>query len=168
MKLDCNEIIPGRLWVGAYLRAKDAGELRRAGIRAVISLQSDEDLELYDISIPMLAQALRAEGIRLIRIPIQDFSKDALERKLPDAVSRLLDALEPAAARVYLHCTAGINRAPTAAAAYLIFARNMPAREAWGFLTARRHCSPYLDVLERYAGSLGSGTPEGPREGLNS
>jgi protein-tyrosine phosphatase len=167
MKLDCDEIIPGRLWVGAYLRDGDTVELKHAGITIVISLQSDEDLELYDISIPMLTHALRAEGIRLIRIPIQDFSKDALERKLPEAVSRLLSALEPAAARVYLHCTAGINRAPTTAAAYLIFSRNMPAREAWGLLTAKRHCSPYLDVLERYADSLGGGTLESTRKELN-
>ena len=154
MKLDCSEIIPGKLWIGPYLQTQDAGELRRAGITVVISLQSDEDLGAYGISILMLANALQAEGIRLARVPIQDFSKEALERKLPEAVLELLSALESPGARVYLHCTAGINRAPTTAAAYLIFSRRVAAREAWAFLTAKRHCSPYLDVLERYADSL--------------
>ena len=167
MKLDCNEIIPGTLWVGAYLQPEDVRELRHAGITVVISLQSDDDLETYCISIPMLTNALQSAGIRLVRIPIQDFSKEAIEQKLPAAVSRILSELESADARVYLHCTAGINRAPTTAAAYLIFSRNMAAREAWGFLTARRHCSPYLDVLERFSASLNSGTLESSRKESN-
>jgi protein-tyrosine phosphatase len=162
--LDCNEIIPGRLWVGAYLLPKDASALSRAGITTVISLQSEDDISTYGLSLQELGGALQTAGIQLVHIPVQDFSREAIERRLPEAVAELRKALQPAAARVYLHCTAGINRAPTTAAAYLIRFQGMIARDACAVLTARRHCSPYLDVLERYASTLAPGTAQSSPE----
>ncbi len=42
--LDCNEIIPDRLWVGCYVRPEDAHWLKRMGITTIVNLQSDGDL----------------------------------------------------------------------------------------------------------------------------
>jgi len=154
MNIDSNEIIPARLWVGGYLRPEDAKLLAKNLISTVISLQTDEDLTTYGIQIKKLLKACQEAEIELRRVPVSDLDKISLAAKLPSCVAELQAALQPQWARVYLHCTAGLNRSPTVAAAYLIRSRNMSAREAYDYVTARRHCNPSLEVLEQYEESL--------------
>jgi len=154
MNVDSNEIIPARLWVGGYLQPEDVKLLAKNLISTVVSLQTDEDLASRGIQIKKLLKAFQESGIELRRVPIADFDKNGLVANLPLCVSELQVALQPEWARVYLHCTAGINRSPTVAAAYLIRSRDMSAKDAYDYVTGRRHCSPYVDVLEQYAESL--------------
>ncbi|MBZ5495497.1 MAG: dual specificity protein phosphatase family protein [Acidobacteriia bacterium] len=158
MGLDFNEIIPGRLWVGGYVREEDVAELRRIGITTVVSLQTDEDLLLYGILPHRLALAYQSSGIELRRVPTLDFDREALARNLPEAVAQVEDALAPPWTKLYLHCTAGINRSATTAAGFLIKSRGTPAREARDYLTARRDCNPTLDILENFEEALRSGS----------
>lgn len=158
MPLDCNEIIPNRLWIGRFVGPEEVRSLRHIDITTVFSLQSDEDLERYGISLKTLLKAYAEAGIELRRMLVNDFDKEDLLRNLPQCVAELEVALAPRWSRVYLHCTAGISRSPTVAAAYLIRSRGMTPKEAFEFVEARRHCSPYLDVLEQYATFL-KGTP---------
>lgn len=151
MFLDCSEIIPGRLWVGSYVREGDIFHLQQFGITTVISLQSDEDFASYGISGEKLSRAFESAGIHFRRLPILDFDREALARGLSEAVVELAAEVAKPWTRVYLHCTAGINRAPTVAAAYLIRSRGLSAAVAVAYLTSRRHCSPSLDILERFA-----------------
>jgi protein-tyrosine phosphatase len=150
MILDCNEIIPGRLWVGSFIRPEEAGILNQMGITTIFSLQSDKDLVDYNISQEKLLKAYAQANMTLYRIPTTDFDKHALAANLPHAVEELEKALSPYESKVYVHCTAGINRGPTLAAAYLIRILGLPAREAYNYVIARRHCNPYLAVLEEY------------------
>jgi protein-tyrosine phosphatase len=154
MILNCNEIIPERLWVGRCVDPGDVKHLREFGITTLMSLQSDEDLAYYGISMKRMLRACKEAGIDLRRIATRDFDTIALAQNLPQCVAALEAALTPRWARVYLHCSAGINRGPTAAAAYLIRSRGLSAREAHDYLTARRNCSPYLTVLEQYEAAL--------------
>jgi protein-tyrosine phosphatase len=154
MKLDCTEIIPGRLWVGAYVRPEETASIAKMGITTVVSLQTDDDLDLYRLSSVKQVQACAAAGIDFRRVPTPDFDKDALWANLPACVGEVQSALADPRACVYLHCTAGINRAPTTAAAYLILTENMSPEDAYDFLVERRRCSPYVDLLEKYAQSL--------------
>ena len=154
MFLDCNEIISGRLWVGCYIQPEDVRILRQMGITSILNLQSDRDLAYYNISLKKLLQAYLLEEIDLRRIPILDFDKLAVSALLPQAVEELENALAPLRAKVYVHCTAGINRGPTLAAAYLIKADGLTAQEAYNHVVARRDCRPYLDTLQEYEASL--------------
>jgi protein-tyrosine phosphatase len=154
MILDCNEILPDRLWVGRYVDPGDVKHLRALGITTLMSLQCDEDLAYYGISMKRMLRACKEAEIELRRIPTRDFDTVALAQNLPQCVAALEAALTPLWARVYLHCSAGINRSPTTAAAYLIRSRGLSAREAHDYLTARRNCSPYLTVLEQYEAAL--------------
>lgn len=163
MALDYDEVIPGQLWVGAFVRPDEVGELVNRRVTTVVSLQSDEDLAYYGMSVRKLEKAFAAAGIAFERMPVEDFSTELLARKMPECVAGLASALACEGARVYLHCTAGINRAPTVAAGYLIRERALPARIAWDYLRDRRACSPYLTVLqgfEEYLKSLEPGTGE--------
>ncbi len=156
MILDCSEIIQGRLWVGGFVRPEEVRILQQMGITAALSLQSDEDLTNYGISPKELLRAYDLAEMEFRRVPTRDFDKGALAANLPQAVASLEQALAPRWARVYVHCTAGINRGPTLAAAYLIKVRGLSAREAYDYVTAQRNCSPYLATLEEYEASLKS------------
>ena len=154
MLLDCNEIIEDRLWVGCYIRPEEVRYLCQLGITIVLNLQSDRDLDYYAIRVEELLLAYEVAGIEHHRIPIPDFDKQALESNLSHAVYALEKALAPLSSRVYVHCTAGINRGPTLAAAYLVKVRGLSAKEAYDYILAKRNCSPYLDILESYEVSM--------------
>lgn len=158
MTSDYTEILPDRLWVGGFVRPDDVARLKELGITTIISLQSDDDLRNYFISIEELLNACFDAAIELRRIPIRDFDRDALAWNLPRCVRELEAALARPSARVYLHCTAGKNRAPTVAAAYLIRAQGMPPPQALEYLRARRPCQPYESLLKDYAVTLESGS----------
>ena len=154
MNFNGDEIIPSRLWVGAFIQPQDVRLLARNSITTVLSLQSGEDLASCGIQLEKLRNAYRDAGIELRRSPVRDFDRDSLAACLPSCVAELEKALQPRQTRVYLHCTAGINRSPTVAAAYLIRSQDMSAREAYEFIIARRDCSPSLEILEKYRDSL--------------
>jgi protein-tyrosine phosphatase len=148
--LDFSEIIPGRLWVGGYVSENDVSQLRRIGITSVFSLQTDEDLHHYGISLLGLSRSYMDAGIEFHRLPTEDFNREALACNLAEAVRQVEALLSHPGARLYLHCTAGVTRSATAAAGFLIRSRGFPAREACAYLISRRDCSPALDTLEHY------------------
>ena len=153
--LDCSEILESRLWVGSYVQPEDVAYLRQLGIETVFGLQSDRDFDHYGINLKALLHSYALAGIHLHRIPIRDFDTSELAANLALGVQELTKALAPEQAKVYVHCTAGINRAPTLVAAYLMRAQKLSARDAFDFICMKRHCSPYLDVLEIYETDYG-------------
>jgi protein-tyrosine phosphatase len=120
----------------------------------VISMQSDKDLAEFRISKKKLLKDYEAAGIEFCQIATDDFDREMLCANASTAVAEIENALAPPWAKVYLHCTAGINRAPTIAAAYLIKTADMSAQAAYDYVIARRRCKPYLEVLQRYEESL--------------
>ena len=154
MILDCNEIVQDRLWVGSYIRPEDMPTLRQMGITAIVSMQCDEDISHLKISLKKLLKACTTAEMEFRRIPTRDFDQESLSANLPGAVAEIENVLVPRWARVYIHCTAGINRGPTLAAAYLMKTWDMSAQEAYDYVTTRRHCNPYLAILQKYEASL--------------
>ena len=152
--LDFSEILPGRLWVGGYVREEEVPRLKRLGITTVVSLQTDEDLSEYGLTPIELARAYDVARIEFRRVPTLDFDREELERNLPEAVAQVEDVLANPFARLYLHCTAGVNRSATTAAAFLIKSRGLSAAEACRYLQARRDCNPTQDILERYEAAI--------------
>jgi protein-tyrosine phosphatase len=142
------------LWIGGFVRKEDVPRLAQMGITDVISLQSEEDLFNCGLSPKKMVKDYAAAGIRLIRSPVEDFNKVLLAEKLPECVAVLENALASEEARVYLHCTAGINRSATVAAAYFIKSGEMSAPDAFRFVATCRRCNPYLDLLEAYESSI--------------
>ena len=86
-----------------------------------------------------------------MRTPIQDGSADAMAERLEAALHDLRDLVAPGA-RVYLHCNAGMNRAPTLAIAFLRAYRQMSLEEAMKLVKKNRACGPFMTVLEEYFG----------------
>ena len=123
------------------------------GVGALVSLQTDGDLERSGLSWPLLWRFLVARGITPVRVPIIDFD----DRSLLGRIDEAADAVQHAHGRgdtVYLHCTAGVNRSPTVAIAWLVRHRGMSLDDAWEQVTTRRPCDPHRAVLERWSGSV--------------
>jgi len=146
---DVSVILPDLL-IGEYPTPDDAEWLRLTHrVTAVVSLQDDADLASKGLRLRELEGAYRTHDLRFHRIPVPDCDNDVLAARLDETV-RLLKHLVSAGDRVYLHCNAGMNRAPTMAIAYLHAHHGLSLAEARDFVKERRHCVPYMRVLEAH------------------
>jgi protein-tyrosine phosphatase len=138
------------LLVGEYPTPADAAWLRDVhGVTAVVSLQDDADLAGKNLRLTELERAYAAAAVAFHRIPVPDGDNRNLAARLDDIIA-LLDRLHDDGGRVYLHCNAGFNRAPTAAIAWLCVREQIGLEEARDAVKALRHCVPYMRTLEAY------------------
>lgn len=147
-------MIESNLFVGEYPTPEDVAWLREeARVSAVFSLQDELDLAKKNLRLDALESAYARHGVRFHRVPVADGDTQALGAHLDGIVLRLDEWLQ-AGERVYLHCNAGMNRAPTVAIAYLHACRGLPLPDACDLVKQRRFCVPYMSVLTaRYGGA---------------
>lgn len=108
----------------------------KARVTALLSVQHQDCLEHLRIDYQRHVRQAQRLGIAMVRSPMRDFDDRDQRRCLPDAV-RALNSLLQDGHRVYVHCTAGINRSPLVILAYLHFVENQPHSEAFALI--RRH-----------------------------
>mmetsp|Transcript_38057 Transcript_38057/g.112697 ORF Transcript_38057/g.112697 Transcript_38057/m.112697 type:complete len:134 (-) Transcript_38057:1092-1493(-) len=77
----------------------------------------------------------------------RDFDPHSLRRTLPSAVSTVHRALCLERGRVYVHCTAGLGRAPAVCIAYMFWFLGMDLDGAYKALTDIRPCGPKRDAI---------------------
>ena len=106
-------------------------------VSAVLSLQHDECLEKQGIDDPWQVRYGRRIGLAMARCPLRDFDPADQRRGLPAAVRALHDLLRQGH-RVYVHGTAGINRAPRVVLAYLTWVEGTSLEEAMTLLVHAR------------------------------
>ncbi len=141
-----DEIVPG-LFVGACPRTPgEVAQLAAAGLSAVLTMQTDADLDDQEIDWPALRAVYERSGIAVCRQPIRDFDPRALRERLPEAVDALR-GLREAGHRVYVHCTAGVGRSPTVVVAFLHWVRGWDLAEAARHVVGRRWCEPNLEAI---------------------
>lgn len=138
------------LWVGPCPDSPERIKvLRTQGVTGLVNVQTDNDLASLGMGWPLLWRFLMGQGIASQRHPIEDFDDLALVRGLPGAVAVVAEMRE--SGRVtYLHCTAGINRSPTVAIAYLVQHHGYSLDAAWDQVTGRRDTVPNRAALERW------------------
>lgn len=90
------------------------------GVSAVLSLQHDDCLSYWSINYAMMYRTGTELGLMMQRYPIRDFDVQDLRKRLPEAILMLANMLAHGH-RVYVHCTAGMGRAPTVVLGYLTF-----------------------------------------------
>ena len=117
-----------------------------AGVKAILSLQEDSDLAHFGIDGDALAREARAVGITLYRVPLRDFDPASLRSGLPAAVAVLEAALSRGGA-AYVHCTAGLGRAPAVALAHAAWCRGERLGEVAEALKTVRPCNPRLAAI---------------------
>jgi len=147
-------IILPTLWLGPNpIDTEEFDDLKALGITAILSLQSPEDVEEPGRDRTMAASA----GLTYCNVAVIDFDSDDLRNRLPTCV-KALERLLQAGHTVYLHCTAGVSRSPTVAAAYLHWYLGMPLDRALDHVCELRNCCPDKDAIlksERPANAVG-------------
>jgi hypothetical protein len=104
---------------------------------AILSVQHDDCLAQQGIDDPGLVRYGRRLGLTMERCPLRDFDPADQQRGLPTAVRTLYGLLRQGH-RVYVHCTAGINRSPLVVLAYLTLVEGMSLEEAMTLLLRAR------------------------------
>lgn len=142
--------IEADIFVGSAPQSSiDVARLKKLNVTAVISLQSDEDFKTHDINWKRVSSAYQFNQILIQRYPIMDFSETDLGRKLSEPVKGLNDLLSQGN-RVYVHCNAGICRAPATVLAYLCHYRGMTIPEGLEYIRRQRpQVSPYRSAITR-------------------
>lgn len=89
-------------------------------ITAVLSLQTDEEIQQRGIDERALVSEFRNHGIKTYyRYGLNDDDEDTYKEDLFEAQQILNDLIENRNEKVYLHCTSGISRCPSLACVYL-------------------------------------------------
>ncbi len=145
------EQIDDNLLVGGCPNSQpDAEQLKnKLGVSAILNLQTDSDFEQWDVDWVQLEQSYTTLGIELRRVPITDGDPDDLRDRLPAAVEVLRELLS-AGHRVYLHCTAGAERSPTVAGAYLAWSRGWSVDDVAAPAKRMPFWAPNLDLIHRF------------------
>lgn len=137
-------LISDNLIVGSQpQKPEDIDHLKHEeNVAYILNLQQDRDIEYWGVDFQAILRRCQELGIQHMRRPARDFDPDSLRSGLPKAVSSLEWAISDGKGRVYVHCTAGLGRAPAVAVAYLYWFCGMDLNKAYAFLTAKRPCGP--------------------------
>ena len=147
--------IEPNIFIGSAPQTKmDADRLAQMKITAVISLQSDADLKGHGIDWPKLQNDYEDLGIFAERFPIVDFDEADLGRRLPEPVMTLNQLLS-VGHRLYVHCNAGICRAPATVLTYFCHYRGLSIQDGLSMLRKERpQVHPYIGAVELALESL--------------
>lgn len=138
------------LIVGSCLQTPaDADKLKDAGVGVIFCLQQNPDLAYFGVDLSAIqARVNELDGITHYRCRIRDFDPYDLRMRLPVAVAQLNKAIEAHQGKTaYVHCTAGLGRAPGVALAYMYWLRGLSLKEANVLLQKVRRCHPKLDSI---------------------
>ncbi|GMY09333.1 Phosphoglucan phosphatase DSP4, amyloplastic [Fagus crenata] len=147
--MDYNFIRPD-LIVGSCLQTpEDVDKLRSIGVKTIFCLQKDSDLEYFGVDINAIREYAKTyDDIQHLRAEIRDFDAFDLRLQLPAAVSKLYKAINRNGGVTYIHCTAGLGRAPAVLLAYMFWVQGYKLIEAHNLLLSKRSCCPKLDAIK--------------------
>jgi protein-tyrosine phosphatase len=147
------------LIVGSCLQTpEDVDKLRSVGVKTVFCLQQDPDLEYFGVDISAIREyASTHDDIEHLRAEIRDFDSFDLRMRLPAVVSKLHKAINRNGGVTYIHCTAGLGRAPAVALAYMFWVQGYKLSKANNLLLSKRSCFPKLDAIKNATADILTG-----------
>eukprot|EP01018_Ginkgo_biloba_P020526 Gb_33565 [translate_table: standard] len=147
--MNYNFVLPD-LIVGSCLQTPaDVDRLRDIGVGTIFCLQQDPDLEYFGVDISTIQQrAKEYDGLQHIRAEIRDFDPFDMRMRLPTVIAELHKAVRTGHGITYIHCTAGLGRAPAVALAYMFWVRGYKLSEANKLLMSVRPSFPKLEAIK--------------------
>ncbi|GJY76623.1 phosphoglucan phosphatase DSP4, amyloplastic [Tanacetum coccineum] len=144
------DFISPDLIVGSCLQTPaDVDKLRSIGVKTIYCLQQNSDLEYFSVDIEAIREyASTFSDIQHLRAEIRDFDAFDLRLRLPYVVSKLHKAVNRNGGITYIHCTAGLGRAPATAMAYMFWVQGYKLNDAVTLLLSKRRCSPKIDAIK--------------------
>lgn len=148
-----------QIFIGsAPTNSVDVARLKTMRITDVLSLQSDDDFRSHRISLEKLESAYAYNQIQLHRFPILDFDEIDLGNRLSEPVRALSDLMDNQR-RVYVHCNAGVCRAPATVLTYLCHYRGLTIEEGLAIIREQRpQAHPYISAVQRALNQLSAET----------
>ncbi|XXG85352.1 hypothetical protein AAC387_Pa11g0446 [Persea americana] len=139
------------LIVGSCLQSpEDVDKLRKIGVKTIFCLQQDSDLDYFALDITAIQEyAGQCDDIQHYRAKIRDFDPFDLRLRLPAVVSKVYKAINRNGGITYVHCTAGLGRAPAVALAYMYWVQGYTLNDANKLLQSKRPCFPKLESIKR-------------------
>ena len=141
--LNWGEITPGILVGTCPMTAADLKRIHaETGVSAILSLQHDKCLAYWKIDYIKMRHTGEALGLSMMRCPMRDFDIPDQRRMLPQAVTKLA-RFQADHQRTYVHCTAGLGRAPLTVLTYLTLVEGQRPEDAiQAILSARPAAVP--------------------------
>ena len=145
--MNLSQILP-QLFVGSCPTSTDDVNLLKAdhAITAILSLQTDQDCDSYDLDWAQIEACCQEWGIEVRRIPVGDFDGVDLRGNLSRCVEALDELLRSGHA-VYVHCTLGTGRSPTVVIAYLVWRQGWKLNNAIEHVVKCHPCSPHVGMI---------------------
>jgi dual specificity MAP kinase phosphatase len=141
-----------QLYVGSQFNARGMRALIAQGFVGCINMRLEKDDAAHGLALP-----------RYLYLPTVDDQAPSIEH-LDMGVAFIREVIE-AGGKVYIHCGAGVGRAPTMAAAYLL-AEGHTLEQALALIRQARPfiaiTPPQMEQLERYARRCLENSPEIP------
>ena len=129
-----NEILPGQLWLGNGSAASESALLQSLGIQKILNVADD------------VPNFLESEGkFEYFNLSVADFGADRGISRTFDIAFEKLKEWENSDFRVFVHCTAGMNRSATIVIAWLMYSRGLQLSEAWRIVREKRKVCPQKD-----------------------
>ncbi|KAM6584323.1 hypothetical protein CsatB_011325 [Cannabis sativa] len=152
------------LIVGSCLQTPhDVDKLRAIGVKTIFCLQQNPDLEYFGVDIGAIQEyASTFDDIEHLRAEIRDFDAHDLRLRLPAVVSELYHAVNRNGGVTYIHCTAGMGRAPATALAYMFWVQGYKLDEAVKLLLSKRPCFPKVDAIKSATADILTGLKKKP------
>eukprot|EP01016_Furgasonia_blochmanni_P035176 TRINITY_DN3870_c0_g1_i12.p2 TRINITY_DN3870_c0_g1~~TRINITY_DN3870_c0_g1_i12.p2 ORF type:complete len:366 (-),score=72.91 TRINITY_DN3870_c0_g1_i12:124-1221(-) len=137
------------LLIGPYPQNEDdINELYNCGVRAVLNLQTPGDMKKRGVKWEEIKNVYKEKGFIVINYSIRDMDPADMASKAYHA-AELLNFLVNLKKKVYVHCTAGIGRAPQTVVAYLCFFKNFLLNDAVEYVVSKRpYAKPNKECLE--------------------
>ena len=125
-----------------------------------LPLQSDDCLAALGVDVAGVQAAAAQRGLLWTRVVVRDFDRLDQAAALPN-MARALNALIALGRVPYVHCTAGINRAPLSVVGLLTFARGWELDAAVAQLRGnRQQANPYTEPWKAARARLLAGREE--------
>lgn len=128
------QVVDDRLWRGAAPSARGYRWLASQGVRTVIDLRAEEDIDVDE-------ELLAGLGLELVALPMRDGQAPG-----PALVAQFRDAVGDSTGLVFVHCGAGVGRTGTMVASYLV-----ETGKAGGWSAVRRNLAVGPPSLEQIA-----------------
>ncbi|CAD7702286.1 unnamed protein product [Ostreobium quekettii] len=145
-----------RVWddiiVGSCLQtARDVDWLvEKEGVSTIVCLQEESDLKYWGLDGAVIKDRCASRGdVKHLHLPIRDFDPKSLRQRLPKIVAEFSRQHEQAGGTIYIHCTAGLGRAPAAAIAYTYWCRGWKLKDAVAHLVDLRPCGPKVFAIRQ-------------------
>ncbi|CAD7700856.1 unnamed protein product [Ostreobium quekettii] len=122
--------------------------VEKEGVSTIVCLQEDKDCEYWDLDLAAIKDCCTSRGdVKHLHLPIRDFDPQSLRQRLPKIVAEFSRQHERVGGAIYIHCTAGLGRAPAAAIAYMYWCKGWKLKDAVDYLVARRPCGPKIFAI---------------------